>query len=156
VTLLESRVAACFLALAVFGFRTSLWLAVIALAAHGVLDFAHDRVISNPGVPPWAKPPPDPRRPAPCRMEQARGRRSDEGSLLGPAIGRSHVWASMEAARIGDPSWGQEFWLQRAAEVCRGMVQRLERGERDPRSPRAGDLRTAAERLAQSLASEHI
>jgi HAMP domain-containing protein len=68
---------------------------------------------------------------------------------------RTRIWASMEAAKIGDPSWVQEFWLQRAAEVCRGMVQRLERGELDPRSPRAGDLRTAAEHLAQSLASEH-
>jgi len=26
---------------------------VIALAAHGVLDLAHDRVVSNPGVPTW-------------------------------------------------------------------------------------------------------
>jgi hypothetical protein len=50
---LESLVAACFLALAIAGFRTSLWIAVLALAAHGVLDLVHDGVISNPGVPAW-------------------------------------------------------------------------------------------------------
>ena len=64
---------------------------------------------------------------------------------------RTRVWASMEAAKSGDPTWVQTFWLQRAAEICRGMVQRLERGEFDPRSPRAGELRAAAERLASSL-----
>jgi hypothetical protein len=64
---------------------------------------------------------------------------------------RMRVWASMEAARSGDPIWVQEFWLQRAAEVCLGMVQRLERGELDPRSPRAGELRAAVERLATFL-----
>jgi hypothetical protein len=26
---------------------------VPALAAHGVFDLAHGRIISNPGVPPW-------------------------------------------------------------------------------------------------------
>jgi len=64
---------------------------------------------------------------------------------------RTRLWTSMEAARSGDPTWVQEFWLQRAAEVCRSMVQRLERGELDPRSPRADSLRAAAERLASSL-----
>lgn len=68
---------------------------------------------------------------------------------------RMRVWTSMEAARSGDPIWVQEFWLQRAAEVCLRMVQRLERGELDPRSPRADDLRAAAERLASSLAAGH-
>jgi hypothetical protein len=65
---------------------------------------------------------------------------------------RTRVWASMEAARGGDPSWVQEFWLRRAAEFCFSMVQRLERGELDPRSPRAAELRLVAERLAASLA----
>jgi hypothetical protein len=50
---LESLLALVFLAIAIAGFRSSLWLVVVALAAHGVLDFAHDRVISNPGVPLW-------------------------------------------------------------------------------------------------------
>jgi ethanolamine utilization microcompartment shell protein EutS len=51
--LLESLVGAVFLAGAVAGFRSSLWVVVVALAAHGILDFVHDRVISNPGVPVW-------------------------------------------------------------------------------------------------------
>jgi hypothetical protein len=50
---LESLVGLVFLAVAIAGFRSSLWLVVVALAAHGVLDLAHDRVISNPGVPLW-------------------------------------------------------------------------------------------------------
>lgn len=51
--LLESVVGAVFIAVAVSGFRSSLWLVVLALAAHGVFDVAHSRVISNPGVPAW-------------------------------------------------------------------------------------------------------
>lgn len=50
---LESVVGAVFLAVAVSGFRSSLWVVVFALAAHGVFDLAHSRVISNPGVPAW-------------------------------------------------------------------------------------------------------
>ncbi len=50
---LESLVAAGFIALTVLGFRSSLWLVVLALAAHGVFDFVHAAVISNPGVPAW-------------------------------------------------------------------------------------------------------
>jgi len=50
---LESLVAACFFALAAFGFRSSLWVVVIALAGHGILDLAHGRILSNPGVPTW-------------------------------------------------------------------------------------------------------
>ena len=50
---LESAVGAAFLAVAVFGFRSSLWVVVLALAAHGVFDLAHGRIISNPGVPAW-------------------------------------------------------------------------------------------------------
>jgi hypothetical protein len=48
---LESLVGAVFLAAAVWGFRSSLWVVVVALAGHGVFDMAHSRVISNPGVP---------------------------------------------------------------------------------------------------------
>jgi hypothetical protein len=51
--LVESLVGLVFLAVAVSGFRSSLWVVVVALAAHGILDLAHDRVISNPGVPIW-------------------------------------------------------------------------------------------------------
>ena len=50
---LESLVAGAFLAAAVVGFRSSLWVVVIALGAHGVFDLAHGTVISNPGVPSW-------------------------------------------------------------------------------------------------------
>ena len=51
--LLESIVGAAFLVAAVSGFRSSLWVVVLALAAHGVFDLGHARVISNPGVPAW-------------------------------------------------------------------------------------------------------
>jgi hypothetical protein len=50
---LESLVAGAFVAVAILGFRSSLWLVVIALGAHGVFDLARDTVMSNPGVPSW-------------------------------------------------------------------------------------------------------
>ena len=50
---LESVVGAVFIAAAAFGFRSSLWIVALALAAHGVFDSVHGRVISNPGVPVW-------------------------------------------------------------------------------------------------------
>jgi len=50
---LESLAGAVFLAVAAAGFRWSLWIVVVALAAHGIFDLAHDRVIANPGVPNW-------------------------------------------------------------------------------------------------------
>lgn len=50
---LESLVGSFFLAVAVAGFRSSLWVVAVALAAHGVFDVAHGRVIANPGVPIW-------------------------------------------------------------------------------------------------------
>ena len=53
---LESLVGVVFLALAVAGFRSSLWLVVVALAAHGVFDLVHGKAISNPGVPAWWPP----------------------------------------------------------------------------------------------------
>ena len=49
----ESIVGVGFIALAVLGFRSSLWLVVAALAGHGVFDLVHGTVISNPGVPRW-------------------------------------------------------------------------------------------------------
>jgi hypothetical protein len=50
---IESIGIFAFVGLAVMGFRTSLWLVVAALAAHGLFDFVHDRLIANPGVPLW-------------------------------------------------------------------------------------------------------
>src|SRR3954471_23031372 len=55
--LLEEGVGICvFLAAAVVGFKRSLWLVVLGLAAHGVFDLLHARVITNPGVPGWWPP----------------------------------------------------------------------------------------------------
>jgi hypothetical protein len=51
VLLLESLVAVAFIAAATLGFRSSLWIAVIALGGHGVFDFVRGAAISNPGVP---------------------------------------------------------------------------------------------------------
>ena len=64
---------------------------------------------------------------------------------------RLRIWASMEAARSGDPGWVQEFWIRRAAEVCAHLIERLRQGEVDPRSPMAAELREAVERLASAL-----
>ena len=49
--LVESTVMMVFVSMAVIGFRSSLWVIVAALAAHGVFDFVHGRLVSNPGVP---------------------------------------------------------------------------------------------------------
>ena len=53
---IETVVALVFVALAMAGFRGSLWLAVAALGAHGLLDLVHGRLIANPGVPAWWPP----------------------------------------------------------------------------------------------------
>ena len=50
---LECVAGAVFVAAAVAGFRWSLWIAALALAGHGIFDFTHAAVISNPGVPNW-------------------------------------------------------------------------------------------------------
>jgi hypothetical protein len=50
---LESLVAGAFVAAAILGLRSSLWVVVIALGAHGVFDLVHGTVMSNPGVPSW-------------------------------------------------------------------------------------------------------
>lgn len=49
----ELVVAAGFIAAAAYGFRRSLWIVVVALAAHGVQDFIHGDLVSNPGMPAW-------------------------------------------------------------------------------------------------------
>jgi len=48
---LESLAGALFVAVAVVGFRSSLWLVVAALAAHGVFDLGHGALIADAGVP---------------------------------------------------------------------------------------------------------
>jgi hypothetical protein len=53
VVLLESGVMTLFAAIAVAGFRSTLWLIVAALAGHGLFDLVHGRLVPNPGVPPW-------------------------------------------------------------------------------------------------------
>jgi hypothetical protein len=50
---LESMVMTVFAAFAVAGFKRSLWLVVAALAGHGVMDFFHGHIVTNPGVPEW-------------------------------------------------------------------------------------------------------
>ena len=42
-----------FLCVAVLGFKFNLWLVVAGLAAHGVFDFFHGRILTNPGVSDW-------------------------------------------------------------------------------------------------------
>lgn len=50
---LDATVMAIFAAAAVAGFRTSLWLVVLALFAHGSMDLVHQRLIDNAGTPQW-------------------------------------------------------------------------------------------------------
>jgi pimeloyl-ACP methyl ester carboxylesterase len=49
----ETLLTSAFVAAAVVGFRTSLWVVVAALFTHGALDLIHGDVIANPGVPAW-------------------------------------------------------------------------------------------------------
>ncbi len=49
----ESLIMAAFVVAASVGFRRSLWLVCAALAAHGLLDLVHARLVTNPGVPTW-------------------------------------------------------------------------------------------------------
>ncbi len=48
---IEVAIAAAFSALAVIGFKRSLWLVVAALFMHGVLDWYHPALVHNAGVP---------------------------------------------------------------------------------------------------------
>lgn len=50
---LESLAGIVFVLSAAYGFRSSLWIVVAALAAHGIFDLVHGSAISNPGVPTW-------------------------------------------------------------------------------------------------------
>jgi hypothetical protein len=49
----ESIVMTLFAIAAVVGFKSSVWIVVAGLAAHGVLDAFHARVLENSGVPVW-------------------------------------------------------------------------------------------------------
>ena len=49
----EFTVGAGFIALAMVGFKRSLWFVVAALAAHGLFDIFHPHAFHNPGVPVW-------------------------------------------------------------------------------------------------------
>ena len=49
----ESVVMWVFGAAAVAGFKSSTWIVVAALAAHGVFDAVHGLLIENSGVPAW-------------------------------------------------------------------------------------------------------
>ncbi|MFN7943912.1 MAG: hypothetical protein U0Z53_00925 [Blastocatellia bacterium] len=49
----ETFPALMFVAAATLGFLKTPWIVVVGLALHGVFDFIHHAVISNPGVPAW-------------------------------------------------------------------------------------------------------
>lgn len=51
--MLESVGIVAFFVMALIGFRFTLWWVVAALAAHGVFDWFHGRLIEDPGVPSW-------------------------------------------------------------------------------------------------------
>ena len=51
--MLESVGIVAFLVMSLIGFRFTLWWVVAALAAHGVFDWFHGRLIEDPGVPSW-------------------------------------------------------------------------------------------------------
>ena len=51
--LTESIIATAFIAVASVGFKRSLWLVAAGLAAHGVQDIFHLRVVANAGAPSW-------------------------------------------------------------------------------------------------------
>lgn len=48
---LELLAGTVFLAVAVAGFRTSLWAVVVALVTHGIFDLTHGTFMANAGVP---------------------------------------------------------------------------------------------------------
>ena len=50
---IELLLFATFVALAVLGFRLSLWIAAAGLLAHGLMDFVHASLVDNPSVPAW-------------------------------------------------------------------------------------------------------
>jgi hypothetical protein len=53
VLIIESLTGVLFIVAAITGARRSLWIVVVALAAHGLFDLTHDHFIVNAGVPRW-------------------------------------------------------------------------------------------------------
>ena len=51
--LMESAVMVLFVAAAVVGFKSSIWIVVVGLAAHGCMDAVHSAFIANSGMPVW-------------------------------------------------------------------------------------------------------
>jgi len=51
--LIESSIFVLFFGMAIAGFRSNLWLVVLALAMHGAFDMVHGLLVANPGVPVW-------------------------------------------------------------------------------------------------------
>jgi hypothetical protein len=49
----ELGISAIFVLAALIGFKTNLWVIVVAVVGHGVQDLFHGRVIENAGVPEW-------------------------------------------------------------------------------------------------------
>jgi hypothetical protein len=49
----ELVIMAVFVVIAKIGFARNLWLIVMGLIAHGIFDFFHAGIVSNPGVPAW-------------------------------------------------------------------------------------------------------
>lgn len=49
----EIFILGLFVSVSIIGFKGNLWVVVLALAAHGLFDSAHDSFISNAGVPAW-------------------------------------------------------------------------------------------------------
>jgi hypothetical protein len=53
VVVVELLIMGLFVAAATLGFRRSLWLVVVGLAAHGVQDLFHAQLVANSGMPAW-------------------------------------------------------------------------------------------------------
>lgn len=51
--IIEIGIAVMFQGVAISGFKSSLWLVVLALAAHGIWDIFHGHFINNTGMPIW-------------------------------------------------------------------------------------------------------
>lgn len=51
--MIESIFIVAFVGASIVGFKSSLWIVVAALAAHGLFDFFRGQLIANPGVPTW-------------------------------------------------------------------------------------------------------
>ena len=49
----ETSIFAIFFGVFIVGFRSNLWLVVLALALQGAFDMVHGSLIDNPGVPGW-------------------------------------------------------------------------------------------------------